>query len=141
MENWLEFGLSQLFFAFICDDNNALVKQSKMIAQQSKTLKKPNIVDIKSGIIEHTKTTHKLTKPIRQTEKVSQIIGPGKNSNKPSYSKTKNGEILSEKKLKNNETINLMVIKVIEMLIVSKYFNLLILTYSLKLLIIELRIS
>ena len=70
-----------------------------MIAQQSKTLKKPNIVDIKSAIIEHTKTTRKLTKPIRQTEKVSQIIGPGKNSNKPSYSKTKKGEILSEKKI------------------------------------------
>ena len=32
---------------------------------------KPNIVDIKSSITEHSKTSHKLSKTIRQAEKVS----------------------------------------------------------------------
>ena len=34
-----------------------MVKQSKIIAQQPKTIKNPNIVNIKSAIIEHRKTS------------------------------------------------------------------------------------
>ena len=38
--------------------NTKSVKQSKIIAQRSKIFKNPNIVDIKSIIIEHLKTSH-----------------------------------------------------------------------------------
>ena len=42
--------------SFIRKKNTKSVKQSKVITQQSKTFEKPNIVDIKSFIIEHPKT-------------------------------------------------------------------------------------
>ena len=57
------------------------VKQSKIIIYQPKTFENPNIVDIKSIIIEHPKTSHKLSKTIRQAEKVG--------SNSSLYSGTK----------------------------------------------------
>ena len=41
-----------------------------MIIYQPKTLENPNIVDIKSVIIAHPKTLHKLSKTIKQAEKV-----------------------------------------------------------------------
>ena len=44
------------------------VKQSKIITHQPKTF---DTVDIKSDITEHPKTSHKLSKSIRQAEKVS----------------------------------------------------------------------
>ena len=49
-----------------------------------KTFENPNIVNIKSVIIEHPKTSHKLSKTIRQTEKVSEV-----GSNSSLYSDTK----------------------------------------------------
>ena len=52
--------------------NTKSVKQSKIITQQSKTFENPNIVDKKSVIIAHSKTLLKLSKIIRQDEKVSQ---------------------------------------------------------------------
>ena len=64
--------------------NKKLVKLSKVITQQLKAIENPNIVDIKSVIIEHPKTSHKLYK----TMKVSQA-GAVKNSNIPLYSETK----------------------------------------------------
>ena len=53
--------------------NTIEVNQSKIIIQQPKTFENPNIVDIKSVIIEHPKTSHKLPKTIRQAAKVSQV--------------------------------------------------------------------
>ena len=47
----------------------------KIITQQSRTLENPNIFGIKS---EHLKISHKLSKAIRQAEKVSKA-GDGKN--------------------------------------------------------------
>ena len=41
-----------------------------MITYQPKTFGNPNIFDIKSVIAEHPKTLHKLTKALRQAEKV-----------------------------------------------------------------------
>ena len=41
-----------------------------MITQQLKAIENPNNVDIKSIIIEHPKTSHKLSKTISQAEKV-----------------------------------------------------------------------
>ena len=56
--------------SFIRKKNIKSVKQSKIITQQPKTFKKPNIVDIKSVNIEHKKASHKLSKTVRQAEKV-----------------------------------------------------------------------
>ena len=50
------------------------VKQKKwleIITRQPKSLEISNIVDIKSAIIEHPKTFHKLSKTIIRVEKVS----------------------------------------------------------------------
>ena len=48
------------------------LKQSKIITQQPKAFENPNIVDIKSVITEHPKTSHLLSKTITQDEKGSQ---------------------------------------------------------------------
>ena len=62
--------------------------QPKVIIQQPKAIESPNIVDIKSVTIEHPKTSYKLSKTVRQAEKVSQV-GSGESSNSPLYSNTK----------------------------------------------------
>ena len=41
-----------------------VVKRPKIITQQLKSIENPGIVDIKSVIIEHPKTSHKLSKTI-----------------------------------------------------------------------------
>ena len=56
------------------EKNKKLVKRSKIITQQPNSIENPNIVDVKSSIIEHLKTSHKLSKTIKQAEKVSQIV-------------------------------------------------------------------
>ena len=55
------------------NNNKKLVKQSKVIAQQPKTIENPNTVDIKSSIIERLKNSRRLSKTIKQAEKVPQI--------------------------------------------------------------------
>ena len=52
----------------------------KMITKQRKTIENPNIFDKKSFIIEHSKTSNKLSKAIRQAKKFSQRSGASKNS-------------------------------------------------------------
>ena len=42
---------------------------SKIIIHQPKTFENSNIIDIRSVITEHPKTSHKLSKTIRQAEK------------------------------------------------------------------------
>ena len=71
-----------------------MVKRSKIIFQQAKTLESPNIFGIKSAIMEHPETSHKLLKTIKQAEKVSQVSasGAGKNSNSSLNSKTNKSE-------------------------------------------------
>ena len=61
-----------------------MVKRSKMISQQIKAMENPNIPDIKSVTVEHTNVSRKLSKTIKQTEKVSQA-GSGKSYNSPLY--------------------------------------------------------
>ena len=56
------------------EKNKKLVKRSKIITQQPNSIENPNIVDVKSSIIEHLKTSHELSKTIKQAEKVSQIV-------------------------------------------------------------------
>ena len=65
--------------------NTKSVKRSKVISQQLKSIE--NIVDIKSVVIKHPKTSQKFSK----TKQVSQV-GYGKTSNSPLYSKTKKSE-------------------------------------------------
>ena len=60
------------------------VKRSKITTQQLKAMERPNIVGIKSDIIEHPKTSPKLSKIIRKNENVS-LVG----SDKTLYSKIK----------------------------------------------------
>ena len=48
--------------SFLRKKNTKSVKQSKIITRQPNTSQNPNIVDIKSVIIQHPKTSHKLSK-------------------------------------------------------------------------------
>ena len=48
--------------------NAKLVKQSEIITYEPKNFENPNVVVIKSVIIEHPKTLHKLSKNRRQAE-------------------------------------------------------------------------
>ena len=56
--------------SFLRKKNRKSVKQSELITYQPTTYESPNIVDVKSVITEHPKTSHKLPKTIRQAEKV-----------------------------------------------------------------------
>ena len=67
--------------SFIRKKNKKLVNQSKIITYQPKTFEIPNIVDIKSVITEHPKTSYKLSKTTRQAKKVD--------PNRPLHSDTK----------------------------------------------------
>ena len=50
--------------------NTKSVKQSKILTHPPKALENPNIVDIKLFVPENPKTSHKLSKTIRQAKKV-----------------------------------------------------------------------
>ena len=82
--------------SFLRKKNTKSVKQSEIFTFQPKTFENPNIVDIKSVITEHSRTSHKLSKTIRQAEKVG--------SNSALYSDTKKGKFFKLKKFKNNKT-------------------------------------
>ena len=55
--------------SFLRKKNIKSVKQSEIITYQPKAFENPNIVDIKSIITEHPRTSHKLSKTIAQCEK------------------------------------------------------------------------
>ena len=89
--------------------NKKLVKQSKVITQQPKTIQNRNIIDIKSVNIEHPKTSRNLSKTIRQARMVSQVDGAGKNWSRPLCIKTKTEFFLwnkDYKKFKNSKTFS-----------------------------------
>ena len=56
--------------SFIRKKKTKSVKPSEINTYQAKTLENRNIVDIKSVITEHPKTSHKLSKTIREAKKV-----------------------------------------------------------------------
>ena len=62
-----------------------LIKRSKMITQQPKAISNPNITEIKSVTTEHLKTSHKLSKTIKQAKKFPQVVGAGKKCAGPLY--------------------------------------------------------
>ena len=80
--------------SFIRNEITKSVKQSKIITQQQKVFENPNILYIKSVITEHTKTSHKLSKTIRQIEKISQV-----GSNSSLYSDTRKAKNFLMKKM------------------------------------------
>ena len=53
--------------------NKKLVKRPKIITQRTETVENLSIIDIKSVTIEHSKTSHKLSKNIKQAKKFSQV--------------------------------------------------------------------
>ena len=57
--------------SFLRKKNRKSVKQSETFTYQPKTFENSIIVDIKSVIIEHPKTSHKLSKTIGKGRKVS----------------------------------------------------------------------
>ena len=81
--------------SFIRKKNTKSIKQAKIITYQPKTFENPNIVDIKSAITEHPKTSHISSKTIRKGEKVS--------SNSSLYSDTKKRKFFERKTYKNNK--------------------------------------
>ena len=85
--------------SFIRKKNTKSVKQSEIITYQPKRFEKRNIVDIKSVITHHPKTSHKLSKTIRQAEKVD--------SNSSFYSDTKrSGNCFNEKNIKRTKRVH-----------------------------------
>ena len=56
--------------SLLINKNRKSLKQSQVISNQPKTFQNPNITDTKSVITEHPKTSNKLSKAIRQAEKV-----------------------------------------------------------------------
>ena len=76
--------------SFIIKKNTKSVKQSKRIIYQPKTFENPDIVDLKSVVREHPKTSYKLSKFMRKTEKVG--------TNSSLYSDTRNKENFFKRK-------------------------------------------
>ena len=72
----------EYYQSFLKNRTKKLVKRSKIITQQRNIPENHNIIDIKSVHIEHSKTSHKLSKTKRQAKKVFQE-GAGKNSYSP----------------------------------------------------------
>ena len=70
----------------------------------TKNLKNPTFIDIKSVIIKHLKTSHKVSKARRQAEKVSQITDTGKFYSRL-YSETQKLKHFEMKKKVKNEMI------------------------------------
>ena len=60
----------QRYQSFVRRNITKSVKQSEIITYQPKAFENSYIVDVKSVITEHLKTSHKLSNTIRQTEKL-----------------------------------------------------------------------
>ena len=86
----------EYYNSYLKRKNTTLVKRSKIISQKVKVIKNPSLVDIISGIIEYPKISHKLSKTIRQLEKVSQE-GVGKSFNSHLYSEIKQNNFWMKK--------------------------------------------
>ena len=129
----------EYYQSFLKNRTKKLVKRSKIITQQRNIPENHNIIDIKSVHIEHSKTSHKLSKTKRQAKKVFQE-GAGKNSYSPLCSETtKRENILSKNNAKKKKTKNdLIFIQVTQILLL---IILLILKYSLKILNMRLEIN
>ena len=117
-----------------------MVKRSKVIIQQLKTIQKnPHIADRKWAIIEHPKISHKLFKTTRQVEKISPVCA-GKYSNSPLCGETKTFlDKQNEKKKQTNKQTKKK--DLTQVLIMFKSWVLLILNYNLKTMNLQLKMS
>ena len=117
---------------FIKKKNTKFEEQSEIVTYQPKTFENPNIVDIKPIITAHPKTLHKLSKTIKQPERVG--------SNSSLYIDTKKYKFFKGKKnvkatkrahafkgYANNSNVQIL--------------TLLILNYDLKILNLQLKIN
>ena len=52
----------------------------KIITQQPNLIENSNVIELKSVTLEHPKTSHKLSKTIKQAKKFSEIVGACKHS-------------------------------------------------------------
>ena len=76
------------------------MRRSKIITPQLESIEIQKIINIKSITIEHSKTSYKLIKSIRQAEKVSQVADASKNLNETLCGEPKKREnFFGEKKL------------------------------------------
>ena len=89
----------EYYISFLKNKNKKLIKQSKIIMQQPRTIESQNIFDIKSVTKEHLKTFPNLSRTIKQAKKVSQVGGTGKSSSSCSCSET--AKNFDETKTKN----------------------------------------
>ena len=105
-----------------------------------KNYRKPNIVDIKSVIKEHPKNLHKLSRAIRQAKNISNVSGANENSDIPLKSETKKVKFFRVKKMKRKKN-HLMLIKVKQVLIVSKFLSSFISELSAEILNMQLEIT
>ena len=80
-------NVEEYYNSYLKSNDAKLVKRSKIITQQPKTIENSQKSHIKS-VIEHLKISHKLFKTIRQAEKVSQV-GACKNFISLLYKKVK----------------------------------------------------
>ena len=103
--------------------------------QQPKPLNYRNTIDIKSAIKEHPKTSHKLSKTIKQAEKVYQAVLTKIVMALYLVKQKKKEKYLNEKNTKNNKTITF--IFVISVLIMLKLLILLLLNSNLKVLSLQ----
>ena len=77
-------------------EENKIVKQLKIIAQEPKTTENPNIFNIKSYIVEHPNYPNKLSKTIKQAKKIG--------ASNALYNETKKSEnFFNEKNVKLNK--------------------------------------
>ena len=90
------YNFKEHYQSFIGNKNTKSVKQFNIITYQPKTSESTNILDIKSIITDHPKTSHKLSKTVRQAEKV------GYNSSL--YSDAKKWKIFKQKRCKIKKT-------------------------------------
>ena len=95
---------TQYYHKYLKSKNKKLVKRSKIITQQPKSLEISNIVDI-NQLLQDTEKL--LVNYPRQTEKVSQVSDAGKSSDSPLYIETKNNwKILTEENVKITKPIH-----------------------------------
>ena len=123
------------YLSFIRKKNTKLVKKSKVITQELKTFEYPNIVDIKSVIIEHARTSRKLSKTIRQAEKLSNV---GSNSSLYSFTK-KIKNFMNEKDAKITKQAHAF--KGYANSYNVEFFFFLVMNYNLKILNLQLKIN
>ena len=99
--------------SFVRKKNTKSIRQSNIIIYQTNTFENLKILGIKPAITAHPKILHKLSKSIRQAEKVSQV-----GSNSSLYSDTKKWKFFKQKNVKTTKQKHIF--KVFQVLIMLR---------------------